>query len=121
FNKTFLNKWAVYQALSRNSKIIPYLPKTKLFQNQLVLKGMMQAYPVLLIKPIHGAMGRGIFRLSRSWTGYELQYSATEGQQRKQFANLNRVFSFLKNKVKSRKFILQEGIPIIHLQDRAID
>src|SRR5690606_102980 len=121
FNQTFLNKWEVYGLLSREPKLVPYLPKTRLFQGTQSLKAMVQSYPILFIKPIHGAMGRGIYRLSRSWTGYDLQYSATEGQKHKHFPSLSSVYSFLRNKLRSRGYIIQEGIPIMHLLERAVD
>ena len=122
FNQTFLNKWEVYQKLSSEPKMLPYLPKTTMFQTMQTFKAMLQSYPILFIKPIHGAMGRGIFRLSRSWNGFDLQYSAAQGQQRKQlYPSRIELYTFLKSKTRSKKYILQEGIPIIHLQERAVD
>lgn len=121
FNQTFLDKWEVYGLLSKEPKLIPYLPKTKLFQGLQSLRMMIRAYPILFIKPIHGAMGRGIYRLSRSWMGYDLQYSALEGQKHKHFSNLTSVYTFIRKKLSKQTAIVQEGIPIIHLQERAVD
>lgn len=121
FNHSFLNKWEVYELLSKEPRLIPYLPKTKLFQGLSSLKTMLKAYPILFIKPIHGAMGRGIFRLSRSWMGYDLQYSALDGQKYKHFSNLTSLYTFLRKKLRKQPSIIQEGIPIIHLQERAVD
>lgn len=121
FNQTFLDKWEVYQKLNDDHKIIPYLPKTKLFQGPLTLKEMVHSYPVLFIKPVHGSMGRGIYRVSKTWNGFDLQYSSTQGQKRKHFSQLNHLYTFLASRIKSKRFIVQEGIPILHLHERPVD
>lgn len=121
FNQTFLNKWEVYQKLSSEPKMLPYLPKTTMFQTMQTFKAMLQSYPILFIKPIHGSMGRGIYRISRSWNGFYLQYSAAQGEQRKSFTQADKLYTFLKSRTRSKKYILQEGIPIVHLQERTVD
>jgi hypothetical protein len=79
FNQTFLNKWEVYDQLRKDQKLNPFLPKTHLF-GPLALKSMLESYPVVFIKPIHGSLGRGIYRIARKYGRFQLEYTTPGGQ-----------------------------------------
>lgn len=120
FNRTFLNKWEVYEKLSSDRRCSPYLPQTRLF-GPLALKSMLQQYSTVFVKPIHGSLGYGIYRINKQANGFVMQYSTQNGQIHKQFDRLNQLYSFLSKRVSPKKHIIQEGIPLINFQDRTVD
>lgn len=121
FNQTFLDKWNVHATLMDSKAISPFLPHTQLFEGPLTLKQMIEQHPTLFIKPIHGSLGRGIYRLKRTSYGIQSQYTTLNGQIHKHFDKLSSLYSYLIKRIKPSKYIIQQGIPILHYQERAVD
>ncbi len=62
FNPSYLNKWQVYQTLSQNVFLRPYLPETfKLSEES--LEETLKKYSVLYLKPSNGSLGFGIIKV----------------------------------------------------------
>jgi glutathione synthase/RimK-type ligase-like ATP-grasp enzyme len=120
FNQTFLNKWEVYERLKEDKELLSHLPRTHMF-GPLTLKTMIEQCPVVFIKPIHGSLGRGIYRVSRKINGFESQYTTPNGQIQKHFNRLSQLYSYLGKRVRAKNYIIQQGIPILHKNGRAID
>jgi glutathione synthase/RimK-type ligase-like ATP-grasp enzyme len=121
FNQTFLNKWEVHETLKESKELDPYLPDTHLFKGPLTFKSMIEQYPVTFIKPVHGSLGRKIYRISRKINGFQSQYSTPNGQIEKYFGRISQLYSFLSKRVNPKKNIIQQGIPLLTLNGRAID
>ncbi len=65
FNPSYLNKWQVFQTLSQNELLKPYLPETcKL--NEESLEKMLNKYSVLYLKPSNGSLGIGIIKVRKA-------------------------------------------------------
>ncbi|GAA0376364.1 YheC/YheD family protein [Bacillus horti] len=120
FNQTFLDKWEVYDKLSEDRAFSPYLPQTKLFGAN-PLRMMLSQYSTVYVKPIHGSLGNGIYKISKHRDGYITQYSTRNGQIHKQFAHQNQLYSYLSKRVSTKKHIIQEGIPLLQFQERTVD
>lgn len=121
FNQTFLNKWEVHETLKESKELDQHLPDTHLFQGPLTFKTMIEQYPVVFIKPVHGSLGRKIYRISRKINGFQSQYSTPNGQLQKHFGRLSQLYSFLSKRVNPNKNIIQQGIPLLSLNGGAID
>jgi glutathione synthase/RimK-type ligase-like ATP-grasp enzyme len=120
FNQTFLNKWEVYERLKEDKEILSHIPRTHMF-GPLTLKTMVEQFPVVFVKPIHGSLGRGIYRVCRTVNGFESQYTTPNGQIQKHFNRLSHLYSYLGKRIKAKNYIIQQGIPILHKNGRAID
>jgi glutathione synthase/RimK-type ligase-like ATP-grasp enzyme len=120
FNQTFLNKWEVCVKLKEDRELLPHLPRTHMF-GPLTLKSMIEQFSVVFIKPIHGSLGRGIYRVSRTINGFESQYTTPNGQIQKHFNRLSELYSYLGKRVRAKNYIIQQGIPMLHKNGRAID
>lgn len=120
FNHTFLNKWEVYTTLTKHPELIPLQPETKPFKGSLCIKEMLQKYATIFLKPIHGSLGRGIYRISRGLNGFQVEYSTINGQLIKHFRSLKSLLAYVKSRIK-RNYIVQQGIPILHINQRAVD
>lgn len=64
FNSRFLNKQEVYNALNTHPEARNMLPDTKAY-NRHNLELMLRKYSELFIKPNHGSIGRGIYKIMR--------------------------------------------------------
>jgi len=64
-NRPLSDKWGVYQTLSREDRIRPHLPLTKIFSSFPDLFRLLNQMPVLFLKPVKGTGGRGILRIEK--------------------------------------------------------
>lgn len=121
FNDHFLNKWEVFEGLSSYPELIPYLPNTLLLDGRGSLEEMSKQYPSVFIKPVHGSQGRQIYRVERIEEGFSLDYSTFNGEQTKIYSNLNDLYNSLRNRLKSQRFILQEGLSLVSYKQSIVD
>ncbi|WP_202081371.1 YheC/YheD family protein [Caldalkalibacillus salinus] len=119
FNATFLNKWEVYEKLS-DRKLQNHLPKTQVF-GPLALKTFVEQYPAVFVKPVNGSLGNGIYRINRTPFGFASHYTTKNGQIFKQFNKLSQLYNYLSRRVNPKRYIVQQGIPLIQIQGRTID
>lgn len=61
FNPCFLNKYDVYQLLSKDSILKSYIPNTILATEKTPLYHFLQKYKKVYLKPAYGAKGKGIY------------------------------------------------------------
>lgn len=66
FNRSFLTKWELYEALKNNERLRPHLPATIEVHSIDDIRVMLQRYGSVYMKPNEGAKGKGIFRLTSS-------------------------------------------------------
>lgn len=62
FNPYFFNKWQCYQALTKEQKLLTYLPKTWHHTNNLLILNLLK-FGAIYAKPIKGRKGKGIYKL----------------------------------------------------------
>lgn len=119
FNQSFFNKWRVYEMLSDNPSISPYLPETRLL-NQANLQLMAERYRVLYVKPANGSLGQGIIKTySKDGRIYFLTQAGS-----RQNGSADHAAQFLeKTKTfrKKRTYIVQQGIDLAKFNDSAFD
>ncbi|MCY7784964.1 YheC/YheD family protein, partial [Bacillus sp. S20C3] len=66
FNKTFFNKWSVHQLLEQDPRTAPFLPKSELTPSVERIAELCDAYKKVYIKPANGALGTGIYQLTKT-------------------------------------------------------
>lgn len=111
-----LNKWGIYDILL-NTNLSDHLPKTYPYSELESLKNKS----LLFLKPCLGFQGRGIFRIERMAEGHinisqntiPPRYICREPNNLKQ--ELDQLTS------KQSKYILQEGIPFVQINNRFFD
>jgi len=118
FNQRFLNKWHVHTALEQEPEAAPHLPKTVRYLGQQDVKSMLSQHPILYAKPTNGSMGRGIFRIRRRGDAYQIT-SVNNGS--KQFNSISSLHQYLQKRTKGTAYLLQQGLPLIGLNQRPTD
>jgi len=111
------SKWRIYQILKENKDLNVHLPKTKPF-NKKNLEQLLNKYKKVILKPCHGRQGRGIIKISLQPKGtfkveFENYYSTINKKQR--------LFQLLTKKIGSRKYIVQQYIPLATINKRPFD
>jgi glutathione synthase/RimK-type ligase-like ATP-grasp enzyme len=122
FNDRFLNKWEVHQILSASEHLLPYLPKSHLFETKSDLVNMLVDTKDLIVKPINGSQGKRIFRIIEKEDGtYLLDYTTFSGEIKKEYDTFQQLFSTLYPKLKREGFLLQETIKLQNYKNRTLD
>ncbi|MGE5704257.1 MAG: YheC/YheD family protein [Clostridia bacterium] len=117
FNEQFLNKWHVHTALSSVKEAQSFLPKTVCLSGQDELKQMLAEHRSLYAKPANGSMGKGVYRIRRGPSGYQLanSYSA------KVHKDLPSLYRALQKIGKGKPYLLQQGLKLIRNGGRTAD
>jgi glutathione synthase/RimK-type ligase-like ATP-grasp enzyme len=109
FNEQFLNKWHVHKALSCVPEASGFLPRTICFREMSNLKEMLEEHRFLYAKPANGSMGKGVYRIRRGPSGYQLA-SSYSAKIHKDLPSLHRA---LQKIAKGKNYLLQQGLKLI--------
>jgi len=121
FNEKFLDKNEVFHALARNVAIHKHLPESHLLTRYEQLNTMCKRYGSVFLKPVTGSLGKGIIRVSRSKDRILCQYASLNGAIRKSYPSLSKAFSTIKSKVRGKRYLIQQGLTLITVQERPVD
>ncbi|USG64455.1 YheC/YheD family protein [Brevibacillus ruminantium] len=118
FNEQFLNKWHVHAALENEPEAAQHLPQTIRYEGLQDLHTMLNSYQTIYAKPSNGSMGRGIARIRRINNGYQLHYA---GGRSLRFGTIGDLHRHLNRKTKGKAYLLQQGLPLIGINQRPTD
>jgi glutathione synthase/RimK-type ligase-like ATP-grasp enzyme len=121
FNHRFLNKVEVNQLLSQDTRISLLLPETVTDFNKSSIAAMFQKYPVIFVKPSKGSLGHGIIRLTRTANGWKCLQNTMNGTVHRNFRKLQELLRFLYPRLRRTSYLIQRGIPLIHVQGSPVD
>jgi len=122
FNEKFLDKSEVFEALRQDSSLQRYLPESHTLRNYTMLKSMCSRYPVVFLKPVRGSLGKGIIRLSRLGPeGWQAAFTTSMGTRKVVYPNLLKFFSAISGKMKTVRYLIQQGLTLIDSSGRPID
>ncbi|XID93573.1 YheC/YheD family protein [Paenibacillaceae bacterium WGS1546] len=122
FNEKFLDKSEVFDALKKESSLQKYLPESHSLLNYTMLKSMCSKYGTIFLKPVKGSLGKGIIRVSRVGSdNWQASYATVGGTKRQTFGSLVKLFSTLSGKMKTVRYLIQQGLHLIESGGRPID
>ncbi|WEK55313.1 MAG: YheC/YheD family protein [Candidatus Cohnella colombiensis] len=122
FNEKFLDKSDVFDALKRDVSLQKILPESHTLQNFSQLKSMCSKYNNVFLKPVRGSLGKGIIRITRTGPDQWLvSYAAVSGTKRQMFSSLAKLYTSISGKVRTVKYLLQQGLTLIEAGGRPID
>ncbi|RKD24613.1 hypothetical protein BEP19_09570 [Ammoniphilus oxalaticus] len=111
-----MSKWEKDNLLQEHEIIQSYMPEMKWLTKENLIE-MLTDHPVLYMKPDTGMKGRGIIQLSHAPLGFVVRSSdSTE-----HIHTFDSLTVYLKSLVKNYKYIIQEGIPLLTLNEQPID
>lgn len=122
FNSRFLSKQEVYDALKDHAQAKEMIPDTATF-NRSNLLDMLQKYPEVFIKPNHGSIGRGIYKIRRVSTrrycfaGVSSNIPVWKGPYT--FELLYR--QLMASEISKRKYLVQQAVDLARFNSRLFD
>lgn len=122
FNEKFLDKTEVFEALAQDPALHRYLPESHPLNGLAVLKRMCSSYPSVFLKPVRGSLGKGILRISKDETGgYRLLSTTPMGTRKQVYPSLAKLFQSIAPKMKTTRYQIQQGLPLLELGKRPVD
>jgi len=122
FNSRFLNKREVYHALGKHQDTLDNIPETRGFERR-NLQTMLAKYPGLFMKPNHGSVGRGIYKIKRISPGrYCFAAASSAVPIWRGPYSMEVLFRNLQSGLNGRKdYLLQQAIDLARYESRLFD
>lgn len=120
FNPSYLNKWQVYQTLSRNELLRPYMPETHILSEE-SLEEMLMKYNVLYLKPSNGSLGMGIIKVKKT-SAHSLKFTVYSRSRIN--GSCDSALQLLKKTSVYRKgkpYIVQQGLQLLRYHGSVFD
>lgn len=111
------DKWGNYKIMKGSGKLIPYLPETKLMKKT-SFWSLINRYDKIILKPCVGASGRGVMQVSAKKNDLFEIHSETN---KKTIKGRHQTFRYIKNKIKSRPFVIQRRIALATVDKTPFD
>ncbi|ASA20291.1 YheC/YheD family protein [Paenibacillus donghaensis] len=122
FNEKFLDKTEVFEALRQDPTLQRYLPESHLLNGYAVMKRMCGQYASVFLKPVRGSLGKGILRISKEeGGGYRLLSTTPLGTRKQIYPTLTKLFQSIAPKMKTTRYQIQQGLPLMELGRRPVD
>ncbi|UQZ35910.1 hypothetical protein C2I18_21645 [Paenibacillus sp. PK3_47] len=121
FNEKFLDKTEVFEALAHDPALQRYLPESHAFNGFAILKKMCSSYHSVFLKPVRGSLGKGILRISKAEGGYQLLSTTPLGTRKQVYPSLAKLFQSVAPKMKTTRYQIQQGLPLMELGRRPVD
>lgn len=122
FNDGYFDKWQVYEWLATDPNLRRHLPHTALLTTAHVLRKFTQSYSSLFVKPIHGSLGLGIVKLTRSGATWHAMLRTKDGNAEEQTYNAPAdIFTAYRKRWLGAPHVVQEGLSLVEQNERPID
>jgi hypothetical protein len=122
FNERFLDKWEVYQTLRESPEMLHLLPETQLVRNESDLKDMIKRYTPVFAKPKAGSLGQGIIRIEKLGPSqYHVTFIRRNQQNSTSYTSFKQLSQSLMPRMKKYTYIVQQGIPLVTIDNRPVD
>ncbi|WP_054695579.1 YheC/YheD family endospore coat-associated protein [Syntrophomonas palmitatica] len=116
-------KWQTHRILERNAEFSQYLPETRLVNSFRQIENMLSRYRAIYLKPVNGAQGKNIIKVSRkgNGAGYEYLQSNKNNHVKHQVSTIGALQSSLRPLMGNRLYIVQNQIDLIRSDGNIID
>ncbi|WP_167577460.1 YheC/YheD family protein [Ammoniphilus sp. YIM 78166] len=112
------SKWKKTQLLLENEAIRPYIPDTLRLTRENLIQ-MLLIHSVVYLKPENGMKGNGIIRIDYD---EEVEvYIIKSGNDSRAVSSIFPILQWLKRKTAGHKYLIQQGIDLISLENKPID
>lgn len=113
---THSSKWQKHLSLSKEPSLKLNLPETAMLDFN-SLKRFLIKYPFVYLKPIRGTGGFGIIRVTRIGNQYIMETSKIK----RTYTDLKVMYRNISRIMNQRKYLIQQGIKMISIDDKPID
>ncbi|WP_253944607.1 YheC/YheD family protein [Paenibacillus sp. NEAU-GSW1] len=110
------SKWTKTAVLRSHPTIVPHIPPTKRYSSE-NLRSMLNTHQMVVVKPVRGAGGHGVIKVSKTDVGYSYSYYAKT----RSFSSFESMKRSLDKCKKKRAYLIQKGIRLATVNGRPID
>lgn len=114
------NKWVVYQILHDDLMMRPFLPETQLLTKSRQVFSVIDKQGTILLKPVSGSQGKGIFVLKKTSEGFLLHAKKNFQAFYKQLTK-NQLEHLLYKITKQRQYLIQPFLSLTDCEHRPFD
>lgn len=111
------NKWTIQKHLMAAKPLSPYLLPTEMASHEKVILSMAKQHQSVMLKPLNGSGGKGIFRINRLPNGYQLG----EHEDTLSLYSEQQIREMLHHLIENRKYIVQKWVDIRDRQGSVYD
>ncbi|MED1406865.1 YheC/YheD family protein [Bacillus mycoides] len=112
------NKKSMYNFLKTDHYLSLFIPETKEIEDENALFSFLNQYRDVVLKPITGSLGKGIMRVVIDENSrYKVQYTNKNFE----FIDKNQLLIFLKRKIKSKLYIIQQYLQLAKVKNSPLD
>ncbi|MBB5173258.1 YheC/YheD family protein [Texcoconibacillus texcoconensis] len=121
FNDSFINKSTINEILQNEDCLTPYVPDTRPIKNEEDLYDMLSKYDELILKPIDGHEGKGIFLVRKRENALHVTYPSHSQYDNYTFSSKQSFFKAFSNRLNYQSYIAQQHLHLQRLDGRSID
>jgi hypothetical protein len=112
-----ISKLEIHHILSKNNKLLPYLPASESVTHQSV-RELLEQNACLFLKPRSSSVGNGIIRIRRKNQDMVAEINVL-GQTKRQKVGINQLINIIKRK--KRSYLVQQGISLMAYKGNPVD
>lgn len=121
-NSGRLEKWKVYEKLSRFDEVKKYLPETIIYRHFRDIREMLARHRTVFLKTSGGSGGRGVFSIENRSDGFYLYFYYAGTHHARVYPALNAIKPFLDRITRGGgPLVVQQGIHLVKLHGRRLD
>lgn len=117
FNSFAFNKWQLYKSVT-GYEVKKYFPQTKRLTSSKVLQKMLEAFPVVYLKPRGSFKGKGIYRVQKQ--GQQIIFT-TRNQEKVVYDSIDSAEAVLERFIASKHYLIQQGIEVNYKENHHVD
>ncbi|ANE48604.1 hypothetical protein SY83_00100 [Paenibacillus swuensis] len=110
------SKWAKTAVLLSDSRVSGHIPESRIYNNE-SLQSMLNKYGSVVMKPVVGAGGRGVIKVSKTGNTYSFFYY----QKRRTELSFVALTAHINQVRKKRRYLIQRTIHLATISGRPID
>ncbi|WP_020616055.1 YheC/YheD family protein [Paenibacillus daejeonensis] len=114
--RQYASKWVKTAALLSHPAIAPHIPPTRMY-NESNLKSMLAIHGMVVIKPVRGAGGHGVIKVSKQ----DGRYAVSHYHDRRFYDTFGAMTAALTRMKRKRPYLIQKGIQLATISGRPID
>ena len=121
FNDYIFDKWEMHQWLSQIPSLASHLPDTMLYKKGEDLVQMMERHRQVIVKPIAGSQGLGVYRVSQRDDGVLLHFYQDGVLQEHRVEDAEEAADFLAERLKKRNCLVQQALELVQDEGQVVD
>lgn len=114
------SKWKKNEALMKNKKLRAYLPETRRFSRDNLLR-MLTKYKMVYVKPINGSMGKGVMRVEFKPSVRSGMYQYQLEKTARSFCTFEELYASIRKHKLKEAYLVQQGIQLLTYNKRKFD